>query len=55
MCILGEVVFVDEFLGDVAEFDADVFRAVERGAEVKVGDVVARETGVRGGTDAVEL
>ena len=38
----GEVVFGDELVGNVVDFDADVFIAVEWGAEVEVFDV---ETG----------
>ncbi len=50
----GEVVFVDEFLRDVRDFDVDVFRAVKRRAEVEVGDVEAGEPCIWGGDGAVE-
>ncbi len=38
----GEVVLVDEFLWNVADFYADVFRVIEWRAQVEIGDV---ETG----------
>jgi len=34
--VVEEVVLVDEFLGDVAQFDADVLGSFERGLEVEV-------------------
>ena len=37
--VFEEVVFLCEFFGDVAEFDSDVFGAVEWGVEVEVPDV----------------
>ena len=55
VCILGEIVFINEFLWDVAELDADVFRPVEQCAEVKVGNVVACKASLWGREDAVEL
>ena len=45
MNVLGEVVLVDEFLGDVGEFDFDVLGAVEGRAKVKIADVEAGELG----------
>ena len=41
VCILGEVIFIDEFLGNVRQFYADVLWSVEWCSEVEVGDVKA--------------
>ena len=46
---LSEVVLVNEFLGNLGEVDADIFRSIEGSAQVKVGEVVAGEMGIRGG------
>jgi hypothetical protein len=34
-----ECVFVDEFFGDVGDFDADVFWLVQRGVEVEIFEI----------------
>ena len=54
VCVFGEVVLVDEFLWDIGESDADVFRMVERRAEIEVGDVKATHACLGGGEDIVE-
>ena len=43
--VFEEVVFLCEFVRDVAEFESDVLRAVERGVEVEVADVEGGELG----------
>ena len=48
-CKLSEVVLVDEFLGNLGEVDADIFGSIKGSAQVKVGEVIAGETGIRGG------
>ena len=55
VCVMCEIVLVDEFLRDVTEFDPDIFSAVKWRAEVEVGDVITCKTCVFGGEDAVEL
>ena len=45
--VLLQVIFVNEFLGDVFEFDLDVFWALHRSTQVEVGDVKAAKFGVR--------
>ena len=46
---LSEVVLINEFLGNLGEVDVDIFGSIEGSAQVKVGEVVAGETGIRGG------
>ena len=41
MCEGREVVFVHKLLGDVANFDPDIFGSVQWCAQVEVGDVKA--------------
>ena len=41
MCEGSKVVFVNKFLWDVAEFDPDVFGAVQWRAQVEIGNVEA--------------
>ena len=48
MCVLCE------FVGDVAEFDSDVFGVVEWGVEVEVADVEGGKLGAGTQEDAVE-
>ena len=43
--VFEEVVFLCEFVGDVAEFDLDVLGAVNRGVEVEVYDVEGGKLG----------
>ena len=45
---------MDEFVGDIAEFDSDVIWAVEQGVEVEVSDVEGGELGAGTQEDAVE-
>ena len=52
--VLHEVVFVDEVLRDVGELDFDVFRTIQRGAEIEVGDVEGAELGAFAGEDTVD-
>ena len=52
--VFEEVVFLCEFVGDVAEFDSDLLGAVERGVEVKVADVKGGELGAGTREDAVK-
>ena len=52
--VFEEVVFLDEFVGDVAEFDSEVLWAFERGVEVEVADVEGGELGSGAREDAVE-
>lgn len=49
-----ELVFINEIVRDVGEFNSDVLWAVERGAEVKIADVVACKFGVRSGEGTVD-
>ena len=51
--VLHEVVFVDEVLRDVGELDFDVFRTIQRGAEIEVGDVEGAELGAFAGKNTV--
>ena len=44
---VGKAVFLDKFVGDVGEVDAGVFKAVERGIDVKVADVKAGKAGAK--------
>ena len=37
--ILGEVIFIKTFLGDVGELDLDVLWVVKRGSEVEVFNI----------------
>ena len=50
----GKVVFGNELIGDVVNFDADIFVSVKWGAEVEVFDVKACKFCVCSGEDAVE-
>ena len=50
--MVGEVVFSDEFLGDVVEIDAHKFWAVEGGAKVEVGIVEGAEFDACAGENA---
>ena len=52
--VFEEVVFLCEFVGDVAEFDSDILRAVDRGVEVEVTDVEGGELGAWKREDAVK-
>ena len=45
--VFREIVFVDEFLWDVRQFNADVFWSIQRCAEIEVGDVETRKLCVR--------
>ena len=47
--MLHEVVFIDEVLRDVGELDFDVFRVVQRSAEIEVRDVEGAELGTFAG------
>ena len=51
---LGEVIFCDEFFGNVGEADADVFGTIERSAEIEVTDVEGDEFGASTREDAVD-
>ena len=42
---MGEIVFVDEFLRSVREFDSDIFWAVKRSAQIKIGNIKAGKLG----------
>ena len=39
MCVEGEVVLGDKFVGDVRDFDANIFWPVQRRSQVEIGDV----------------
>jgi hypothetical protein len=43
--VLHEVVFINEVLRDAGELEFDVFRTIQRGAEIEVGDVEGAELG----------
>ena len=51
---VGEVVFCDEFFGDVGEADADIFGSIERSTEIEVADVKNDESGALAREDAVD-
>ena len=51
---VGEVVFCDEFFGDIRETDANVFGTVERSTEIEVADVKGDEFGAPTREDAVD-
>ena len=51
---MGEVVFCDEFFGDVGEADANVFGTIERSAEIEVVDVEGYESGAFERDDAID-
>ena len=51
--VLHEVVFINEVLRDVGELDFDVFRTIQRGAEIEVGDVEGAELGAFAGENTV--
>ena len=51
--VLHEVVFINEVLRDVGELDFDVFRTIQRGAEIEVGDVEGAELGAFAGKNTV--
>ena len=51
--VFEEVVFLDEYVGDVAEFDSDILWAFERGVEVEVADVEGVKLGTGTREDAV--
>jgi hypothetical protein len=51
--VLHEVVFINEVLRDVGELDFDVFRTIQRGAEIEVGDVEGAELGAFTGENTV--
>jgi hypothetical protein len=51
--VLHEVVFINEVLRDVGELDFYVFRTIQRGAEIKVGDVEGAELGAFAGENTV--
>ncbi len=46
MCEGGEVVFIDEFLRDDSELNADILGAIEWCAKIKVGDIKAGKFGI---------
>lgn len=52
--IFMELVFVDEILWDVREFNSDILWAIKWSAEVKVADVVACKFGGWAGNDTVD-
>ena len=52
--VFHEIVLVDEFLGGVAQFDADVLRPVYGGLEIDVLDVESDKLGAFAGKGAVE-
>ena len=54
MNIFHEVVFFDEFFGDVAHFDADILGSVQRCLEVENFNVKSDKLGAFTGKDAIE-
>ena len=52
--ILLEVVFCDEFIGDVSKLDTGVLLALERGVEVEVRDIEDDKLGAPAGQDTVD-
>jgi hypothetical protein len=51
---LVELVLVDEFLGDVRKFDADILWPVERGVEIEVLEVHGGKPGITLGENTVD-
>ena len=49
-----EVVFLDEFFGDVAQFDVDILGAVQKCLEIDFFNVRSDKLGTFTGKDAVE-
>ena len=54
MDVVQEIVFVDEFLGNVGQHDVDVFWLVEWGSEVEVLDVEGNKLRALPGENTVE-
>ncbi len=54
VCVLHEIVFVDEFLRNVGELDFDVLGPVEGSAEIEVGDIGGAELSSLSGENAVD-
>ncbi len=48
VCVLGQIVFIDELLRDVGESNTNVFWSVKRCAKIEVGDIVACKARLRG-------
>ncbi len=53
-CLFSELIFLNDFVRDAAQFHSDEFRSVQRCHEVKVGDVHCNEACTFRGDDAVE-
>ena len=51
--MVGEVVFLNEFLWDVGYFDAHILWSIHRGHEVEMFDIKACKLGILTGEDAV--
>ena len=49
-----EVVFFDEFFGDVAQFDVDILRAFQRCLEIEIFNVKSDKLGAFTGKDDVD-
>jgi hypothetical protein len=49
-----EVIFLNDFIGDVSDAHANVFRTFERGIEIKVGNVHGHEASIRSENDTIE-
>ena len=52
--MIGEVIFIDEFLWDVGYFDSHILRTVHWCHEIKVGDVEACKFRISTGQDTVD-
>ena len=50
----GEVIFLDEFVGDVGKFDTNIFEAIKRRAQLEILDVEASKFGASTGQDTIE-
>ena len=48
-----EIIFINKVLRDVQKLDADIFRVVERGLEIEVGDIKREKLGVFSIEDAI--
>ena len=50
----GEIVFVDELIGDVGKFDTNIFEAIKRRAQIEILDAKASKFGTPTGQDTIE-
>ena len=54
MCVIQQVILINEFLGDIFQFNFHILRALHRCTKVKIGNVEAAKLGIRPGKHTVD-